>query len=399
MTHGLFHTETLGGPMAGGTGGATGGTVGNPLYDVLPGHFLAGLLLLALPVLVWALATARPRRLARIIEGFQTLPALHRLMAWLLLADATIHVGLALGHGGPGLRLAFLLASGWSLFALRRLALGRPWRLQSGLVLGGSLVAYWLSVLGGEPPDQVGIVAKLIEIAGLTIVIRPARTSAWRSLAASGLTIALVVTTATVGWAGAVAASGGAGTHDHAAAVAPIASRLPPVHGEPTTAQREAALALHAATASAIARYADPAVAEADGYEVGRIVGLDHHAANDAYQHDGRILDPERPENLVYAAGPQGPVLLGAMFAMEQFGEPGPMVGGPMTVWHAHEHICLSLVPPGLAGVLSPLGGCPVGTVDLPLTGEMIHLWTVPGAPQPFGDLDEAWREAYLAAS
>jgi hypothetical protein len=26
----------------------------------------------------------------------------------------------------------------------------------------------------------------------------------------------------------------------------------------------------------------------------------------------------------------------------------------------------------------------------------MIHVWIVPGAPQPFGDLDEAWRRNYL---
>lgn len=73
------------------------------------------------------------------------------------------------------------------------------------------------------------------------------------------------------------------------------------------------------------------------------------------------------------------------------------MIGGPTTVWHAHEHVCFGLVPPGLAGLLSPLGGCPLGAVDLPLTNEMIHAWVVPGAPQAWGDLDEAWRDRYLA--
>jgi hypothetical protein len=28
----------------------------------------------------------------------------------------------------------------------------------------------------------------------------------------------------------------------------------------------------------------------------------------------------------------------------------------------------------------------------------MIHTWIVPGAPEPFGDLDEAWKRAYLEA-
>jgi hypothetical protein len=27
----------------------------------------------------------------------------------------------------------------------------------------------------------------------------------------------------------------------------------------------------------------------------------------------------------------------------------------------------------------------------------MIHVWTVPGAPDPFGDLDDAWLDAYLS--
>ncbi|MGQ0670752.1 MAG: hypothetical protein ACT4PO_13960 [Actinomycetota bacterium] len=44
----------------------------------------------------------------------------------------------------------------------------------------------------------------------------------------------------------------------------------------------------------------------------------------------------------------------------------------------------------------SPLGGCPVGSINLPITQEMIHVWTVPGAPEPFGDLDEERRAAYV---
>jgi hypothetical protein len=90
---------------------------------------------------------------------------------------------------------------------------------------------------------------------------------------------------------------------------------------------------------------------------------------------------------------------MGAMFLMPKIGESGPMVGGPLTVWHAHQHICFSLTPPGLTGILSPLGGCPVGSIDIPLTAEMIHIWIVPGAPEPFGDLDDGWKRAYLQSA
>lgn len=127
------------------------------------------------------------------------------------------------------------------------------------------------------------------------------------------------------------------------------------------------------------------------------IFGLDFHAGNSTYDHDDRVLDPERPETLVYAMGPNGPILLGAMFQMPGFDEAGPAVGGPLTVWHGHEQICISLVPPGLTGIVSPLGGCPVGSLAIPKTAEMIHIWTVAGVPQPFGDLDDDWRRAYVA--
>ena len=87
---------------------------------------------------------------------------------------------------------------------------------------------------------------------------------------------------------------------------------------------------------------------------------------------------------------------MGAMFLMPKIGTPGPTIGGPLTVWHAHQHICFSLTPPGLAGLLSPLGHVSARHDRRALTAEMIHIWIVPGAPEPFGDLDEAWKRAYL---
>jgi hypothetical protein len=169
---------------------------------------------------------------------------------------------------------------------------------------------------------------------------------------------------------------------------------------EPTPAERAAAAELVNAARVALARYADPAIAAADGYRVNGLAGIDFHAANPANENDDRVLDPAHPETLVYAVAPDGrPVLMGAMFMMPKIGAPGPTIGGPLTVWHAHEHVCFSLTPPGLAGLLSPLGMCPLGTIDVPLTAEMIHIWIVPGAPEPFGDLDEAWKRDYLQAT
>jgi hypothetical protein len=78
-------------------------------------------------------------------------------------------------------------------------------------------------------------------------------------------------------------------------------------------------------------------------------------------------------------------------------GRSGPMIGGPHTVWHGHEQVCFSFT--GLAGLTSPLGSCPLGSLTIPMINEMIHLWVVPGAPVRWGDLDPAWLASYLAGT
>ncbi len=70
------------------------------------------------------------------------------------------------------------------------------------------------------------------------------------------------------------------------------------------------------------------AVAEAAGYPVGTVTGSDHHVQNRDLIGDGRILDPEYPESLIYAEGMHGPVLIGVMFEMDGLGDSGPMVPG-----------------------------------------------------------------------
>ena len=93
----------------------------------------------------------------------------------------------------------------------------------------------------------------------------------------------------------------------------------------------------------------------------------------------------------MYGTGTDGPILLGAMYQTDGSGEPGPMTGGGLTVWHAHDHVCFSVLPPGLGSLSSPFGMCPLGTVTVALTNEMIHVWTIDGAPDHFGELSEEW--------
>jgi hypothetical protein len=137
----------------------------------------------------------------------------------------------------------------------------------------------------------------------------------------------------------------------------------------------------------------------AAGYAAGGIRGTSFHADNHRFTEDDRTLDPQRPETLVYAVRDDGtPVLLGAMYQAKGLRTHGPTPGGTLTMWHAHEQVCLGLLPPSLAGATSPFGVCPAGSVTVPLTNEMIHVWTVPGAPQRFGDLEDAWLEEHVLA-
>lgn len=377
---------------------ADGFAGGSPLYQVNAEH-LAGLVIafVALVAGTWLIRRFGAPRLAPV--------------EWLLVAmlggSAAVHAGLALGQDGHGvgIRVLFLVDAALLLAIARRVLRGeRPGRL-GAIVLVGSIGAYWLSAIGGTSPDQIGLSTKLIEIIALAIVVRPSPSARWRparAFAGSAAVCVLVVLTAATSWVGAFRASASepgeaVGHQAHGAGVPRPGTFLPVVPArDATPAEAAATIELVRATRATLARYADPALAAADGYRVSGLSGIDFHAVNPAYEQDGRSLDPERPEALVYAVAPDGqPVLLGAMFMMP-VGRPGPTIGGPLTVWHGHEQVCFSLTPPGLAGLLSPFGTCPVGTINMPRTAEMIHIWTVPGAPQPIGDLDDAWKRAYL---
>ena len=372
--------------------------IGSPLYHVSAEHLAGVLALVALPIVVWLL-----RR-----KGADRLAPIEWLLVGLLLGSAAIHVGLVVGNDhGFGIGMLFVADAALLIVIARRVLQGsRAGRLGAAVLLG-SIVAYWLAMVG-EPPDQLGLVTKLGEILALAIVVRPAPSARVRALGsvARGLAICLlVVGTAASSWVGAFRASAAepgavAGHNVHSGSVPPPGTVFPIIPArDATPAERDATNGFLLRTRAALARYADPAGAAADGYLVDGLAGVDFHASNPAYEKDGRIFDPAHPESLVYAVAPNGrPVLLGAVFQMPEIGQPGPTIGGPLTAWHGHEHVCISLTPPALSGLLSPLGGCPVGSIMVPRTPEMIHVWIVPGAPEPFGDLAEGWKRAYLEA-
>jgi hypothetical protein len=176
--------------------------------------------------------------------------------------------------------------------------------------------------------------------------------------------------------AGHVHASGG---HDEASARAHATGSC-----QPTSAQRGTATKLVADTRRGAARFVDLQDARRVGYAPHvRANKSVKHYFNPAHVTDGRVLDPARPEGLLYAHTTRGPVLVAAVYLMNRAGEPGRAVGGCLTQWHAHDTHCSSDPANGLIdGVRRRGGRCPPGQVPW-ATPAMLHTWVIdlPGGP------------------
>jgi hypothetical protein len=378
--------------------GATG-EVGSQLYDLMPEHIPALWAIgLVLAGGIWLMRRGRGPRM----EAFRRLPLRVRAIAFLLLVSSAAHGGLAWGSTG-GWRVLFAGSAVMAILVALRIVDGKSWRLWSGLLLAGSLLGYWIELIGGHPADQIGITVKAIEVFALYLLLSPSPTKGsnrrFRQGAATTGLVLISFLNATAVWAGAFSsASGDTNLLDHHSHGGITPGMVTNAGGptETSVAQQAEADRLWAATTAFTARYHDLSVAAADGYQVEGIAGNDFHAPNPVYQNDGVMLDPTRPENLIYGMGPDGPVLIGVMYETEGLRNDAPATGGAALDWHRHEQVCFSLTPPGLAGLVDPYGNCPVGSLAMPTTNSMMHVWTIESAPTRFGDLDEAWKQRYL---
>jgi hypothetical protein len=360
-----------------------------------------------------ALRRLSARGVVAVRPPVRPVPLTDRWAARLLAVSAAVHLALPLGHHDGGWLTAGFLGSGvaYAWVALRA-AQGRAWRLPGALLVVATLAAYLLVVLiGGEESDQVGIATALVELTvfGLaTVPPREPHRPRWlRRGASAAATVGLAFVVGAALWVGAfvaheaadpvvVAAGQHAHGHGHAARAQAGVLIRPPADHHPSAAQLAAADRLAAETVAATRRYADLAAARAAGYRPSLgATGWDVHLENEAYSSDGRVLDPQRPEQLVYAVSGGRATLLGAVYVMERAGVPGPAPGGPVTGWHAH-NVCLTAIPPGF-GVVSAFGGCPALSVQVTVP-EMMHVWTVDNPRGPYAEgLDEAWVRAYHA--
>jgi hypothetical protein len=145
-----------------------------------------------------------------------------------------------------------------------------------------------------------------------------------------------------------------------------------------TPGQQRAATRLLARIRRATRRWSDPHGAAASGFNTHlarRAAGDDAvgylHAEHRRYSADDRILNPSRPESLIYAteAG-RKPTLVGAMFSVRR-GVLGPTPGGPIDRWHSHL-VCRRGNKRGL--IPRADGTCPARST-LVQGSEMLHVW------------------------
>ena len=159
-----------------------------------------------------------------------------------------------------------------------------------------------------------------------------------------------------------------------------------------TPTELERADTLIASTITGLRRFHTPAEAYAAGYRsIGDAETGDEHYVNWSYVDDGHILDPLRPESIVYEYRNGAQTAVAAMY-MLPFGSTFadvPDVGGSLTQWHVHRDLCLTSDSQQkvVAGLTSPDGVCPAGTSKAGNT-PMLHVWTVPNACGPFAALE-----------
>ncbi|HET9217330.1 MAG TPA: hypothetical protein VFR18_10145 [Terriglobia bacterium] len=150
---------------------------------------------------------------------------------------------------------------------------------------------------------------------------------------------------------------------------------LYPPGTEPTTKEREAAQTLversyETATRN---RWFDFDKARADGF----VVSSQSHYVNEEYVFDDAILDPERPEFLMYYDTPEGKKFTGYMFLINEPLARGPQIAGPLTIWHYHifsDYLCFE---EGLIIVGLPENGKCVRGVPQRRSAEMLHVWLI----------------------
>jgi hypothetical protein len=302
-------------------------------------------------------AAPAARLLRMVLVGAAGLVLLVAGLAW----DAVLHArdpGLAASEG------VFALSNPGHLLAGIGIAL-------VAVGLAGALATLVLEARGVRPQSARARLG--VAVAAVAVFLVAAATGVWAA-GAGGHPDQEAAAAQVNGDTAAASTGGGAeapGTAEHT-----HGPNLPSVAAA-SDDERARAEALWKASVAGAERWRDPAAAagfrfkDRNQAETARPVRF-LHVPNPAFRADGRVLDPSRPETLVYRTGPGGRLtLVGVMYTAPR-GTRGPTVGGPITRWHTHES-CRD--PDTGAKVGRPVdGACPQGQVDR-RSGEMLHVW------------------------
>ncbi len=193
-------------------------------------------------------------------------------------------------------------------------------------------------------------------------------------------------------------------TIDPAATIDPVAGAWPrpwnptagiDLSGVPgvSTEQQLRAAKLIQDTLRELPRWADPKVAEADGYKsIGDAgTGVEHYLKASLIEDDV-ILDPTQPESLVYEVNGAQRTLTGAMFITSARATDDATLtdwAGALMTWHNHGNLCWDLVD-GVAkvvGITDASGKCARG-LNTGGANPMVHVWIAPNQCGPFAALE-----------
>ena len=306
----------------------------------------------------------------------------HRAAVWTFLIVAVIQVG-------------------WGVYALAR---PQRWVAVVGVAIGGAALAGWIVAkadgipfingLDDKEPIQLAdglcaLLAGVTMMASALALLGRRLVLPWASVFIASAVIAVAAAPATV------AALDHQHTHGEATTAVPPHPYDPglpiDLSGVPGVTPQEQARAenLLAATVLLLPQWADPAYDEAHGfYSIGDGRGGTEHYVNPTYINDNVMLDPDRPESLVFDTSVTPKRLVAAMY----MGAPGmtleqvPDVGGALTQWHIHDNLCFNREG-RIAGRVQADGSCLEPLVKGPET-PMIHVWIVPHPCGPFAALE-----------
>jgi hypothetical protein len=129
----------------------------------------------------------------------------------------------------------------------------------------------------------------------------------------------------------------------------------------------------------------------ADGFQsIGDSMTGEEHYLHWDWINDGDMLDPNKPEALVYKVEPNGGrTLEAAMFVLpDKYNlDNVPDVGGALVQYHIHDNLCFTNgAAPHVAGLTNGDGSCSPPLVKFK-PNVMIHVWIRPNECGPFAAL------------